>query len=49
MLKQKYMFINVKDFWILLYSLYTRKNLKNKPETTLKFYVKTLKQCYNIT
>jgi hypothetical protein len=37
------MFINVKDFRILFYSFYIRKNLKNKPKTTLKSYAKTLK------
>jgi hypothetical protein len=37
------MFINIKDFWILFYSFYIKKNLKNKLKTTLKFYIKTLK------
>jgi hypothetical protein len=43
------MFINIKDFRILLYSFYTKKNSKNRLKTTLKFYIKTPEQYYNIT
>jgi hypothetical protein len=43
------MFTNIKDFRILLYNFYTKKNLKDRLKTTLKSYTKTSEQYYNIT